>query len=433
MLDYEKIELRSDDVQEILGTPPGWLVRWGTTVVFLSVSALLFVSYIVKYPDIITGQIAITTENPPVSVVSRATGYISKLPVRDGDSVEIGQQLVLLQNTANFEDIKILDTFVTALNTLDEQGIKQLNPDVTLRLGDLQLTYSTFVQTLKDYQFKKNQNIVSLSSEQINRQIRNYQSIKRTELEKNALAIKNIEAARARFKSQQLLYSQNVISLYDLQNTRKEVVGIEQEQKNIQSHIGELDGQILQLQRGIIDVEQTSRETNNNKYVVLVESINQLKSALEKWKQQYLITAPIAGKVTFNIGNLSEKLYVRDGQELMYIIPENGNGVIGLLTMNAALSGKVREGQRVIIKFESYGYQQYGFVEGVVKSKSMMPKDNSSLAVRVNLPKGLVTNFGKTLRFDQQMQGVGEIVTDERRLIYRLFEKLLYPFRKLAF
>ena len=174
-------------------------------------------------------------------------------------------------------------------------------------------------------------------------------------------------------------------------------------------------------------------ETNNNKYVSLVENINQLKSALEKWKQQYLITAPITGKVTFNTGNLSEKLNVRENEEIMYIIPKNGIGVVGLVSVPAALSGKVREGQRVIIKFDSYGYQQYGFVEGFVKSKSLMPKDQNTLAVRIVLPKGMLTNFGKQIKFDQQMQGSAEIITDDRRLIERIFEKLIYPFRKLEY
>lgn len=433
MEDYEKIELRSDDVQEILGTPPGWMVRWGTTVVFLSVLALLFVSYIVKYPDIINGQIAMTTENPPVPVIARAGGYISNLAVKDGDNVEPGQQLVLLQNTAYFDDIKKLDTFVSQLNTLDDAGIKQLQPEVNLRLGDLQLTYSGFVQSLKDYQFKKNQNIASLNAQQIQQQISNTERVKRTEQEKNTNAGRIVESARERFKAQQQLYSQNVISLNELQNSKKEVVSYEQEQKNIQSRIGELDGQILQLRKGILEVQLSSSETNNNKYVGLVENINQLKSALEKWKQQYLINAPISGKVTFNTGNLSEKLNVREGEEIMYIIPKNGNGVVGLVTVPAALSGKVREGQRVIIKFDSYGYQQYGFVEGFVKSKSLMPKDQNTLAVRVDLPKGMFTNFGKTIKFDQQMQGSAEIITADHRLIARIFEKLIYPFRKLEY
>ena len=34
------VELRSEEVQEILGTPPGWLVRWGTMVVLLGFGLL---------------------------------------------------------------------------------------------------------------------------------------------------------------------------------------------------------------------------------------------------------------------------------------------------------------------------------------------------------------------------------------------------------
>ena len=84
MEEYEKIELRSDDVQEILGTPPSWILRWGITFVFMGVILLGVVSWIVKYPDIIHAPVLITTNVPPVPVVSRTTGYLSKLMVKEG-------------------------------------------------------------------------------------------------------------------------------------------------------------------------------------------------------------------------------------------------------------------------------------------------------------------------------------------------------------
>ena len=66
MEEYEKIELRSDDVQEILGTPPAWIIRWGSTLIFIGVILLGVVSYVVRYPDIIHAPILITTEMPPI-------------------------------------------------------------------------------------------------------------------------------------------------------------------------------------------------------------------------------------------------------------------------------------------------------------------------------------------------------------------------------
>jgi hypothetical protein len=36
----ENIELRSEEVQEILGRPPQWIIRWGITIIFIIVAGL---------------------------------------------------------------------------------------------------------------------------------------------------------------------------------------------------------------------------------------------------------------------------------------------------------------------------------------------------------------------------------------------------------
>ena len=50
------VELRSEEVQEILGTPPNWLVRWGTLVVLVGFSFLLCVAWFVRYPDVVSSD-----------------------------------------------------------------------------------------------------------------------------------------------------------------------------------------------------------------------------------------------------------------------------------------------------------------------------------------------------------------------------------------
>ena len=93
-------------------------------------------------------------------------------------------------------------------------------------------------------------------------------------------------------------------------------------------------------------------------------------------------------------------------------------------------SGKVREGQRVVMKFDSYPYDRYGVVQGQVQSKALLPRDNKTISVRVALPHRLKTNRGYELKFDQQMIGSAEIITEERRFIERMFDKLISIFRE---
>ncbi|MBK6931427.1 MAG: hypothetical protein IPH12_11375 [Saprospirales bacterium] len=78
MDDREYVELRSEEVQEILGTPPGWLVRWGTLIVLLCFAALLGVAAIISYPDVIEARVVVTTAVPPVDVVARTDGNIAR-------------------------------------------------------------------------------------------------------------------------------------------------------------------------------------------------------------------------------------------------------------------------------------------------------------------------------------------------------------------
>ena len=50
------LEIRSEEVQEIISHLPNGMVRWGLTVIFFVMSALLSVTWFIKYPDLLTGQ-----------------------------------------------------------------------------------------------------------------------------------------------------------------------------------------------------------------------------------------------------------------------------------------------------------------------------------------------------------------------------------------
>jgi multidrug resistance efflux pump len=432
MEEYEKIELRSDDVQEILGTPPSWILRWGITFVFMGVILLGVVSWIVKYPDIIHAPVLITTNVPPVPVVSRTTGYLSKLLVKEGDTIKQGDLLVVMQSSANYEDVFKLEEQLRSLDSLNEVVIKKYQPDTKLILGDLQLNYSTFVQILKEFQFKKTVNHVEQSTAQIQQQMRNNNKQKIIEQDKLEGIKSNLELAKKKFSRMAILYAEKNLSLDQLEESKKEIVTYEQAIKNIRSTMEELDGRNLQLQKSILELNQTDQTSISSQYNNLVESVNQLKTAIAKWKLTYLMNAPLSGKVTFFNNYWHESQDIKEGAEVMAIIPVNGtsgNDMVGIIELQSSGSGKVKEGQRVVIKFDSYPYQEFGMVEGKVLQKALLPKNDKAISVRISLPNGLKTSYNKNLKFEQQMQGYGEIITEERRFIERMFDKLISVFK----
>jgi HlyD family secretion protein len=82
--------------------------------------------------------------------------------------------------------------------------------------------------------------------------------------------------------------------------------------------------------------------------------------------------------------------------------------------------GKVKEGQEVLLKFQAYPYEQFGSVTGKIDFISTTPTDSGFLA-RVTLSHGLTTNYKKTLQYQYGLFAQADIVTENMRLLERLY------------
>ena len=65
------LELRSENVQDILTTPPHWMIRWGNTLIFIILVMVLIMSYFIKYPEFIPAPILVTSQNSPEKLEAR--------------------------------------------------------------------------------------------------------------------------------------------------------------------------------------------------------------------------------------------------------------------------------------------------------------------------------------------------------------------------
>jgi hypothetical protein len=102
-----------DEVNEVLGKTPVGLVRWGNTLLLIIVVALLGVSCLVYYPDVITGRATIL---PGGSSLISAPAYetnVGKIFVKEGDKISKGQIVCLL---ASVNDPAHIDTLIAPQN-----------------------------------------------------------------------------------------------------------------------------------------------------------------------------------------------------------------------------------------------------------------------------------------------------------------------------
>lgn len=78
MSEKKELELRSEEVQDILSQIPHWMIQWGNVLIFSLIILVFIFSWLIKYPDILSSEITITTAIPPEKIVASTTGRIEK-------------------------------------------------------------------------------------------------------------------------------------------------------------------------------------------------------------------------------------------------------------------------------------------------------------------------------------------------------------------
>lgn len=123
----------------------------------------------------------------------------------------------------------------------------------------------------------------------------------------------------------------------------------------------------------------------------------------------------------------SENQTVTLGDLVFTIIPSENKNYLAKVKAPSLNSGKIKIGQRVNIKLQNYPETEFGALRGTVDKISLTPDRSGYYLVDVKLPKNLITNYNKEIKFKQEMHGTAEIVTEDLRFIERLF----YQFKKI--
>jgi multidrug efflux pump subunit AcrA (membrane-fusion protein) len=432
MEEHDDIELRSDEVQEILGTPPSWLVRWGTFAITIVLGIFAILSYIVKYPDVVEAPAIITTSTPPTSVVARSDGNLAKLLVTEKQVVEANEVLAVMQNTADYQAIRTVEKMVLNVQRNNFENLTSLRPDRTLQMGDIQTDYSNFIQALDTYTFSATNQFASINAEQVRQQIKRSNEEISLIKQKKSLAEDRLTTNFKQYESAKLLYAKGAVSARDLENIKEIESQIKGEIKNYESSVIIKKSEIGQLESRIMEIEQGTTISNTDKLLRLKESVNTLRASIDKWKQTFLLIAPVDGVVTFFSRVWKEQMFVKAGEEVLVVVPqeEQSNIIVAKALIPSFGSGKVKEQQRVVLYLEGYPHEEYGSIDGIVTSLSLVPKEDKYL-IQIGIPgEKLITSRKKEIPQAQQLNAQARIITEDKRFIQRIFDKILGMFKK---
>ncbi len=418
---YPEIELKSDEVKEILGQIPHWIIRWGTAMVLVIIVLIILGSWWFRYPDMVNASILVTTENPPSNAVARTTGKIMKLFVKDNEQVSAGQILALIENPGSLEDIIQLQAELDSFRRENETPLKLKGNAFTGNpvLGDIQTNFAGFLKQFNDYvQFVEldyhQKKISSLNSE-----IQKYKDYSQRLINQSRILKQEEQLAARQFKRDSLVFIQGVIPESDFEKSKAAYLQKQYAYEQSRITLASNEIQISQLSQEILDLELRRSEDAGKLRSVLDESANKLSASIADWEQKYVLKSTIDGLVSFT-RIWSENQDVREGDLVLSVIPSTPGQMIGKVNLPLSGAGKVKPGQSVNIKFANYPYLEYGMVKGIIRTISLI-SSNNEYSVIVDLPEGLKTGYGTELPFNQDMQGIAEVITNDRRLLERIF------------
>lgn len=423
-----KIDLldeKSDFSKEVLEKVPSWIITWGNSIFFFFIIILITISAIIRYPDIVSTQVEITSNHPPVYLVSKVNGRVTELKISDGSIVNKDEWLAIIENSAKSSDMKRIDSIITFAGN-DKLEIDQI--PYGLKLGEVQSYYNTYIKTLNQYKYfnKYKPQLVGISSNQD--RINNVNTTQGEFYNQKEIAFKEYELKKKEFNRNRELFEQGVISKNEFERNHIELLQTENKYKSYNSNISNLERDKSIIRKENIDLNLQKENQKIDLSTNLENALQELKAQVLLWKNKYLIQAPIKGKINF-FEVWQKDQYVKNEQTMFSIIPNNENGkYFARAKMPIDRAGKVKVAQRVNIKLLNYPFEEYGVLEGKVEKITNVANENFYY-VTISLNSNLVTTYNKKIT-PNNLTGQAEIITEDITLLQRFIYTLIRNFNK---
>lgn len=429
MEEQEKdIELRSEEVQEILTRPPHALVRWGITV-FFGLLALFFIGgCFFKYPDTVGATVTVTTEHPPVWIVARGSGKLKELYRHDRDSVYAGDIIAVLDNPAVTSDVLALKEELAGF-AITDSCVLAMKFTERWALGSIQAAYASFLRNLTDYRNFLTLDLYEQKVEATVRELNEYRNYighlqRQVELDKQQSSI--AETVHDREKG---LYEDGLTAKAEYEKAQQELLSKRQGTEQLMTSLSTARIQEAQLEQSMIETKMEREREKNTQLTALKTALDELKTQMDDWELSFLFVSPANGILSYN-DVWQKNQNVNGGDKVFSIVAEDTGAIIGKIKLPDSGSGKVRPGQRVNISVTGYPYMEFGFLTGQVQTVSLLADEAGTYTVTVSLPQELNTSYGKTLDFSGELAGTAQILTDERSVTARLLSPLQYLWEK---
>lgn len=401
------------------------------------VCALLLSSILLLLPiqDTIKGDVIIYVSGQPLKVRADNAGVYNSY-IHDNDIVDKDQLIATIDVDVSQGDLDLLHRFVqdqlsdidwrqtdkllTSIRELVTRDFREINPNL-YGLSDI-------IQQLEilDESSRPGEVIASLDKAlgvKYN-QLSHYASLK-----DNQTDILKLLQDQLRLDS--ILYQQDGISKRAYLDRRQALM--EQHSKILESDVlsSGIQGEVAEVEQVKAQLNQDYRTKTEELKLRAIDQIGAIRLAYRQYLDDYIITAPISGKVSV-LDEVDDQDQVESGTVLLYITPrQKQNRSSSELYVAADNAGKIEPGMKVRIGLNEFDQKEFGIYYTEVRSISEVPVEGRyRIDLELDLP--IKTSYNISLPTRQTYNGDGEILLGKINLLTKISREIKYNRDKYA-
>lgn len=395
---YEFLPIISEIEEEPIN-PLGRVTFWIIIILIFFTALWLFWG---KVDIVVTARGKVIPDGEIKIIQPLETGVVKGIHVKEGQFVKKGQTLIEIDTSTTQPQLQSLQANLDYINTERTRLKGEIVQDSENSFTQNELSKSTFAD------LNNQLNIKSYEIKRLQEEISNYQK----------------QLALNSDKEQRMQEVADIIARNELDKVRAENM-------DYRSKIASLNEQIKGVQKEMAYIKSNFKTQNLTELAERDKKANELEAhikEIEFKKQQQNIVSPVDGYVNtmlvHTIGGI-----VTPAEKVISIVPVDSPLIIKASVLDKDI-GFIQEGMSAQVKIDTFDFQKYGMIEGIVKkvSKDSIEDEKQGLVYDVfitPITKSLIVD-GKEQMISTGMGLTAEIKTGKRRII----EFFIYPIIK---
>ena len=414
-------QYRDSAIQDMLGRPPGWLLRSGLTVIALTVAVVLGLAAVIRYPERVEAPFVLQTETVPLAVHAGAGNYVEAILVEDRQPIAVGDTLMVFRSDGNWRTTRQLRAWLEEEDSDETSATDQNYPSVIApvvsELQGIRKGRQSYLQT----------NGVTEQVAALEREVEEAGRLsgslqRQVDLYDRELGYKRMNVERARTMEEQELISKQEAEAIEEQTIgalrQREVLVAGDVQNSLR--VNQLRQQILQL-----ELDHRERLAEFDRQWMLQRQA--LVATLDRFELDQFVIAREVGTIDW-LPEVREGALVSSSVPLGFIIPKQGGSrKVARLQLPTDGEGRVALGDEVLLALDAYPSREFGQLTGEVLTidpvAQLDAEQQYGRLATVLLPDSLVSSYGRPLSFQYNLTGTARIITEERTLLERLLDQ----------